>query len=156
MYCTHWQYKWIADNYHFDLTVVYFQAANTYMLALDGDVDFKPDAVRLLVDLLKKNKKVGAACGRIHPIGSGACVYCLLLKTIFRFSFIHLNLFVVVFFFFFLLLPPPFPRFLFTEPGVMKVIVAKVIVVSCHVPAFCNNWSSIWHFVITGHPSAIL
>ena len=41
------------------------------MLALDGDVDFKPDAVRLLVDLLKKNKKVGAACGRIHPIGSG-------------------------------------------------------------------------------------
>jgi len=44
------------------------------MLALDGDVDFKPDAVRLLVDLLKKNKKVGAACGRIHPIGSGR--YC--------------------------------------------------------------------------------
>ena len=41
------------------------------MLALDGDVDFKPDAVRLLVDLLKKNKKVGAACGRIHPIGAG-------------------------------------------------------------------------------------
>jgi len=38
---------------------------------LDGDVDFKPDAVRLLVDRLKKNKKVGAACGRIHPVGSG-------------------------------------------------------------------------------------
>jgi len=48
-------------------------------------VDFKPDAVRLLVDRLKKNKKVGAACGRIHPIGSGihfnvfACAYISLL-----------------------------------------------------------------------------
>lgn len=47
------------------------QAENTFILTLDGDVDFKPDAVRLLVDRLKKNKKVGAACGRIHPIGSG-------------------------------------------------------------------------------------
>jgi hypothetical protein len=44
---------------------------NTYLLALDGDVDFRPEAVRLLVDRMKKNKKVGAACGRIHPIGSG-------------------------------------------------------------------------------------
>uniref|UniRef100_A0AAU6PBV1 chitin synthase n=1 Tax=Osedax japonicus TaxID=385425 RepID=A0AAU6PBV1_9ANNE len=51
------------------------KAANTFMLALDGDVDFKPDAVRLLVDLLKKNKKVGAACGRIHPIGAGPVVW---------------------------------------------------------------------------------
>ena len=49
------------------------QAENTYILALDGDVDFKPDAVRLLLDRMKKNKKVGAACGRIHPIGSGRC-----------------------------------------------------------------------------------
>ena len=48
-----------------------FQAENTFVLALDGDVDFKPDAVRLLVDRMKKNKKVGAACGRIHPIGGG-------------------------------------------------------------------------------------
>ena len=44
---------------------------NTYLLALDGDVDFRPEAVRLLIDRMKKNKKVGAACGRIHPIGSG-------------------------------------------------------------------------------------
>ena len=47
------------------------QMENTYLLALDGDVDFRPEAVRLLVDRMKKNKKVGAACGRIHPIGSG-------------------------------------------------------------------------------------
>ncbi len=34
-------------------------------------MDFKPDAVRLLVDRMKKNMKTGAACGRIHPIGTG-------------------------------------------------------------------------------------
>ena len=47
------------------------QAENTFILALDGDVDFKPHAVQLLVDRMKKSKKVGAACGRIHPVGSG-------------------------------------------------------------------------------------
>ena len=41
------------------------------MLTLDGDVDFKPSAVQLLVDRIKINDKVGAACGRIHPIGTG-------------------------------------------------------------------------------------
>ena len=46
-------------------------ADNTYVLALDGDVDFKPDALILLLDLMKRNSKVAAACGRIHPIGSG-------------------------------------------------------------------------------------
>lgn len=46
-------------------------AENTYLLALDGDIDFKPDAVTLLVDLMKKDKNLGAACGRIHPVGSG-------------------------------------------------------------------------------------
>ena len=38
---------------------------------MDGDVDFGPDSVRMLVDRMKKNKRVGAASGRIHPIGSG-------------------------------------------------------------------------------------
>ena len=47
------------------------QSENTFILTLDGDVDFKPEAARLLVDRMKKNKKVGAACGRIHPIGTG-------------------------------------------------------------------------------------
>lgn len=47
-------------------------AENTYLLALDGDIDFKPIAVTLLIDLMKKNKNLGAACGRIHPVGSGA------------------------------------------------------------------------------------
>lgn len=46
-------------------------AENTYILTLDGDIDFMPHAVQLLVDLMKKNPKVGAACGRIHPTGGG-------------------------------------------------------------------------------------
>ena len=47
------------------------KAENTFLLALDGDVDFEPLALTLLVDLMKRNEKVGAACGRIHPHGTG-------------------------------------------------------------------------------------
>ena len=50
-------------------------AENTYILTLDGDIDFQPPAVTLLVDLMKKNKNLGAACGRIHPVGSGPMVW---------------------------------------------------------------------------------
>ena len=45
-------------------------AENTYLLALDGDIDFQPEAITRLVDLMKKNKNLGAACGRIHPTGT--------------------------------------------------------------------------------------
>jgi chitin synthase len=41
----------------------------------DGDIDFQPPAVSLLVDLMKKNRNLGAACGRIHPVGSGPMVW---------------------------------------------------------------------------------
>lgn len=51
--------------------ILILQAENTFILTLDGDVDFKPESVKLLVDRMKKNRKVGAVCGRIHPIGSG-------------------------------------------------------------------------------------
>nr|AGB51153.1 chitin synthase 1 variant B [Bactrocera dorsalis] len=50
-------------------------AQNTYLLTLDGDIDFKPNAVTLLIDLMKKNRNLGAACGRIHPVGSGPMVW---------------------------------------------------------------------------------
>ncbi|CAB1311753.1 unnamed protein product [Coregonus sp. 'balchen'] len=42
---------------------------NTYLLALDGDTDFQPSVVMLLIDGLKRYPHVGAACGRIHPTG---------------------------------------------------------------------------------------
>lgn len=34
-------------------------AENTYLLTLDGDIDFQPSAVLLLVDLMKKNRNLG-------------------------------------------------------------------------------------------------
>ncbi|KAK7482474.1 hypothetical protein BaRGS_00026291, partial [Batillaria attramentaria] len=48
---------------------------NTFVMALDGDTDFSPGSVHILLDRMKKNPKVGAACGRIHPIGSGPMVW---------------------------------------------------------------------------------
>ena len=45
------------------------------MFLIDGDIDFQPEAVTRLVDLMKKNKHLGAACGRIHPTGSGITYY---------------------------------------------------------------------------------
>ena len=47
------------------------KSENTFLLALDGDVDFDHLAVTRLLDVMLKNKKIGAACGRIHPTGSG-------------------------------------------------------------------------------------
>ncbi|XP_028676539.1 chitin synthase chs-1-like [Erpetoichthys calabaricus] len=48
---------------------------NTYILALDGDTDFQPSALMLLVDRLRMYPNVGAACGRIHPTGMGPLVW---------------------------------------------------------------------------------
>lgn len=56
-------------------------AENTYLLALDGDIDFKPNAVTLLIDLMKKDKNLGAACGRIHPVGSGENYFVIYART---------------------------------------------------------------------------
>ncbi|MBN3309168.1 CHS6 synthase, partial [Amia calva] len=48
---------------------------NTFILALDGDTDFQPSAVMLLVDRMRLYPDVGAACGRIHPTGTGPMVW---------------------------------------------------------------------------------
>ncbi|KAA0717532.1 hypothetical protein E1301_Tti021139 [Triplophysa tibetana] len=48
---------------------------NTYIMALDGDTDFHPSALILLVDRLRMYRTVGAACGRIHPTGMGPMVW---------------------------------------------------------------------------------
>lgn len=50
-------------------------AQNTYLLALDGDIDFQPKAVHLLIDRMKIDPDLGAACGRIHPVGKGPMVW---------------------------------------------------------------------------------
>lgn len=51
------------------------KSQNTFVMALDGDTDFSPGSVHILLDRMKKNPRVGAACGRIHPIGSGPMVW---------------------------------------------------------------------------------
>ncbi|KAM4770977.1 chitin synthase chs-2-like [Rhinophrynus dorsalis] len=51
------------------------EKSNTYVLALDGDTDFQPSALMLLVDRLRMYPGVGAACGRIHPTGMGPMVW---------------------------------------------------------------------------------
>ncbi|KAL4640881.1 hypothetical protein GN956_G11692 [Arapaima gigas] len=48
---------------------------NTYILMVDGDTDFQPSAVMLLVDRLRLYPEVGAVCGRIHPTGTGPMVW---------------------------------------------------------------------------------
>lgn len=55
-------------------------AENTYILTLDGDIDFHPKAVKSLLDLMIKNKNLGAVCGRIHPVGKGNSVNALTCK----------------------------------------------------------------------------
>lgn len=44
-------------------------------MTLDGDVEFQPDAVRLMIDKIKENKKLGSVCGRVQPIGKGPMVW---------------------------------------------------------------------------------
>lgn len=61
------------------------KAENTFCMALDGDVDFKPNAVQLLIDRLRRNKKVGVVCGRIHPIGAGK-QFCSLYQNKYLFA----------------------------------------------------------------------
>jgi chitin synthase len=68
---------WVIDlwNFQFSVDRKAVIAENTYLLTLDGDIDFQPSAVLLLIDLMKKNRNLGAACGRIHPVGSGPMVW---------------------------------------------------------------------------------
>ncbi|CAD6200291.1 unnamed protein product [Caenorhabditis auriculariae] len=50
-------------------------ADNTFILAIDGDSKFEPDALLRLLHLMKTKNDIGCACGRIHPIGSGVMVW---------------------------------------------------------------------------------
>ncbi|XP_046564336.1 chitin synthase chs-2-like [Haliotis rubra] len=49
---------------------------NTFVLALDGDTDFSPSSVRILLDKMNNDKVAAVEIrGRIHPIGSGPLVW---------------------------------------------------------------------------------
>ena len=43
----------------------------TFLMALDGDVDFNPKSLHHLVEFMKKDTELSAVCGRILPTGSG-------------------------------------------------------------------------------------
>ena len=49
--------------------------SGTYVMALDGDVAFKPEAVRLVLNRLERNMDVAAACNQIKPSGNGWLVW---------------------------------------------------------------------------------
>ena len=42
---------------------------HTYILATDGDMEFDADSVKHLLELCNKDRRLGGACGRTHPIG---------------------------------------------------------------------------------------
>ena len=42
---------------------------HTYILATDADMDFEPKAVAELLNMCNSDHRLGAACGRTHPIG---------------------------------------------------------------------------------------
>ena len=65
-----------------------FQAENTYIMSIDGDIDFAPKALKLLLRSMKKNPEVGATCGRIKPRGSGNV---LVLYFIFVYSNVYIS-----------------------------------------------------------------
>ena len=48
---------------------------NTFILTLDGDVEFRPHAVKLMLEKMGSDLKIGSVCGRVHPIGSGPMVW---------------------------------------------------------------------------------
>ena len=65
----------LMDNDQLDNEQKEMRGKNTYLLALDGDIDFQPSAVERVLDLMIKDDKIGAVCGRIHPVGSGPLVW---------------------------------------------------------------------------------
>ena len=48
---------------------------NSYLLALDGDVDFEPEDFELVLNRMVRNPDVAACCNQIHPRGNGPLVW---------------------------------------------------------------------------------
>ena len=50
------------------------QVEHTYLLTIDGDTNFKSEAVKSLINKLDTNPDCGAVCGKIVPRGTGALI----------------------------------------------------------------------------------
>lgn len=51
---------------------------NNFILTTDADVQFTPESVEALLDLMLRDTSVGAVCARTYPLGSGPVVWYLL------------------------------------------------------------------------------
>ena len=47
----------------------------TFILTTDADIVFTPESVRSLIEMLSRERTVGAVCARTHPLGSGPVVW---------------------------------------------------------------------------------
>ena len=48
---------------------------NAFILTTDADIDFTSNSVMALLDILARDKGIGAVCARTHPLGSGPVVW---------------------------------------------------------------------------------
>lgn len=48
---------------------------NNFILTTDADVQFTPESVEALLDLMLRDTSVGAVCARTYPMGSGPVVW---------------------------------------------------------------------------------
>ena len=61
-----------------DIFITFIISVNddlTFILATDADVKFSPNDVMALMELMTRNPKVGAVCGRTRPMGSGPLIW---------------------------------------------------------------------------------
>eukprot|EP00731_Ephydatia_muelleri_P007821 Em0004g159a len=58
-------------NYVLNFREIRMDDDNTFILTTDADIEFTPESATVLLDIIDSDPQVGAACGRIHPKGSG-------------------------------------------------------------------------------------
>ena len=66
---------WKVDSCQYQTNGLPVQREKTFILTLDGDVDFEPDAVEMCLNRLLRNDSVAACCGQIIPTGSSWLVW---------------------------------------------------------------------------------
>lgn len=54
---------------------------NTFLLTLDGDMDFRPKAAHILMDMMKTQRDLAVICNRNYPTGSAGKTFLLYLSS---------------------------------------------------------------------------
>ena len=66
------------DNNHIEVGTEVDQKDHyerTFILTTDADIVFTPESVKSLIEMLVRDRTVGAVCARTHPLGSGPVVW---------------------------------------------------------------------------------